>query len=639
LRKLSDLLSWHRALSLRTRILLLLLPLMLVLSALVFERVADMLEAELEASARQRLTAAADYVAHQIDSEIRLRVAALYPMTSEISATMIAAPERSLRLLSEYPIATLLFSEGLVVTDKDFRVVADVPHAKNRHGASVSDREYAQALARGTDYVLGRPKMGPFTGKPTVVLGTAIYDVQRSLQGMLLGVIGIEDPRVFGAVDKVDLGASGYTLVISPRYRLIVTAGDKSRMLQKLPAPGVDPLLDRWLGQGYEGTGLSSNWNGVESFTASHRISSADWLVVTGIGRAEVLAPAAVLRRSVYLWGLLAAAGFVLILHLVLRRELLPLAHATRAMKKMTEGSSPFAPMPEEGGGEIGQLITSFNSLVAERGIAEERLRMLNAQMEQRVEERTQEMTQSNEALRKEVARRTRAQKQATKFSDRLKDLTQRFVQVEEKEKRRLARELHDRVSSSLMAVGLSIGLIKRDVGHKSPESLRERLTDTADLVKDTMLSAREISSDMHPASLDYDGLYGALEDYARKFTTRTGLPVELSSNDKTLRLAPDKETALFRIVQEALMNCAKHARAKRLEVSMEVLVGRLVLTVADDGDGFDAEAPGESDEQRPGLGLLGMGERAEAFGGKLQIESRRGQGTRVSVDMATSLI
>jgi len=638
----SELFSWHRALSLRTRILLLLLPLMLALAGLVFEQVADMLEAELEASARQRVTAAADYVAHQIDSEIRLRIAVLSPMTSEIGAAMIAAPRRALRSVTEHPIAVLLFSQGLVVTDRTFRVIAEYPHANGRLGALISDREYAQELATGTGYVLGRPKIGTFTGKPTVALGTAIYDAHRAMQGLLLGVIGLEDPRVFGAVDKVALGASAYSLVVSPRDRLVVVASDKGRMLQALPAPGADPLLDRRVSEGYEGTGLSSSWNGVESITASRRISSSDWMVVTGIARAEVLAPAQVLRRSVYLWGLLALAGFVLILHLVLRRELLPLARATRAMKEMTEGDASLAPVREHGAGEIGQMITSFNSLVAERGLAEERLRLLNAQMEQRVDERTLELTEANEALNKEVSRRSRAEEQAKRFSGRLKEMTQRFVRVEEKEKRRLARELHDRVSSSLMAVGLSIGLIRRDLGRKSAESLRERLADTAELVKDTMLSAREISSDMHPASLDYDGLYGAIEDYARKFTTRTGLPVQLNSNDKTVRLAPEKETALFRIVQEALMNCAKHARAKQLEVSLEVLVGRVVLTVADDGEGFDADnfgAPGESGEQRPGLGLLGMGERAEAVAGDLQIESRRGHGTRVTVAMATSLI
>ena len=352
-----------------------------------------------------------------------------------------------------------------------------------------------------------------------------------------------------------------------------------------------------------------------------------------------LLPPAVVVSEpAVYLWAVLLTAVFVAKL-LVLRRELAPLADATAAMTQMTAGNAPFAPLPAGGAGEIGQLIAGFNSLVAWRAHAGERLVALNAELEQRVRERTQALSEANVALNREVAQRWLAETQAMQLAERLKGMAQRFVQIEEAQKQRLARNLHDCVSSSLMAIGLSVGLVMRDLEQKSADALRERLADVATLVEETMASAREISSDLRPASLDYDGLYAALEDAARKMEARTGVAVELHCPDKGLRLSPEKETALFRIAQEALMNCVKHAQASRVEVSLSASAGRVILRVEDDGVGFDPVDPSQRDGRSPGLGLLGMGERAQHVGGELRLESQPGLGTRIVVDVAASLV
>ncbi len=352
-----------------------------------------------------------------------------------------------------------------------------------------------------------------------------------------------------------------------------------------------------------------------------------------------LLPPVVVFEPAAYLWAVLLTAIFVAMLQLVLRRELAPLADATAAMTQMTAGDAPFAPLPAGGAGEIAQLIAGFNSLVAWRAHAEERLVALNAELEQRVLERTRALSESNQALNREVAQRWTAETQAMQLAERLKGMAQRFVQIEEAQKQRLARNLHDCVSSSLMAIGLSVGLVMRDLEQKSADALRVRLADVATLVEETMVSAREISSDLRPASLDYDGLYAALEDAARKTEARTGLAVELHCPDKTLRLAPEKETALFRIAQEALMNCVKHAQASRVEVSLSASAGRVILRVEDDGVGFDLVEPAKRGGRSPGLGLLGMGERAQHVGGELRLQSRPGLGTRIVVDVAASLV
>lgn len=636
---MSGLSNRYRRLGLRSRILLLLLPLLLLIAGMVFERVDAMLAAELEQSAKARLRTSAHHAAAHIAEEIQLRVSALELLGRELRPPAITDAKSALRTLTRHPITTLLFSSGLVVADKDARIVADYPHLYSRSGAPVTDPGLLRSLAAGEPYALGTPGIGTYTRKPRVLLGVPLRDDRRTLQGLLLGVISLDDEDVFAAVDQFDQGETDYAMVISPRHRLLVVASDKSRMLQPLPAPGVDAQLDRTLSDSAEATDLTSSWNGVESFTVRHPIANTDWIMVVGVSRAKILVPAAALRRSTYLWAILLTGLSALLLHLALRRELQPLARATRAMAQMTSGAAPFAPLPEGGAAEIGQMIVSFNSLVRERAQADERLRSLNAELEQRVDERTLALSEANLALNREVAQRWSAETQAMELADRLKNMAQRFVETEEAEKRRLARDLHDCVSSSLMAIGLSVGLVQRDLGRNSVASLRERLTDIADLVEDTMFNAREISSDMHPASLDYDGLYGALEDCARKIMARTGLVVRFDCSEKGLRLAPDKETALFRIAQEALMNCVKHAQAKSVEVSLKLVNGRAILCVADDGIGFDMTAAGRSDERPPGLGLLGMGERAQYVGGEFRLESHPGAGTRIIVDVAASLL
>ncbi|MBI2317858.1 MAG: hypothetical protein HYY28_02990 [Betaproteobacteria bacterium] len=129
---------------------------------------------------------------------------------------------------------------------------------------------------------------------------------------------------------------------------------------------------------------------------------------------------------------------------------------------------------------------------------------------------------------------------------------------------------------------------------------------------------------------LDYGGLEPALKEYARQFGRRTGMRVEVNVGLKR-RLPEEVESALFRIAQEALTNCVKHAKAKTVTIGLADGEGRTTLSIADDGIGLDAYQFGK-EGFTPGHGLLTMRERAEFAGGRFQINSRPGQGTRIQV-------
>lgn len=214
-----------------------------------------------------------------------------------------------------------------------------------------------------------------------------------------------------------------------------------------------------------------------------------------------------------------------------------------------------------------------------------------------------------------------------------------RVREAEETERRRLARELHDQVGGNLGALSMSVGVVKallpQMLKHSDPgqalEILNAQLDSSLELVQQTTQSIRGVMADLRPAVLDEYGLAAALRWYGERLAARTELTVLVEGNDLEPRPEAAVETELFRITQEALNNVIKHASASQVVISLAHEDGMLSLTIADDGVGFDPAQVPEATEHG-GWGLGTMGERAEAAGGHLIIESQPGQGTRLIV-------
>jgi signal transduction histidine kinase len=223
--------------------------------------------------------------------------------------------------------------------------------------------------------------------------------------------------------------------------------------------------------------------------------------------------------------------------------------------------------------------------------------------------------------LRRETARREQ---------ERFRELSGRLVEVQEAERRQLSAELHDRTSPQLAAIQINLGMLNRLLSTRETEDVRALLDDTVALIADTTVGIREISSNLRPTVLDDGGLLPALAGYSHQFTQRTGIVVHLETQDATSTLSPAVQSSLFRIVQEALTNCAKHAKARSVTIRLSTDSRHLVsLMIADDGVGFDVERQSTS-----GLGLLTMRERAEFLGGRFSLETGPGQGTRIDVQL-----
>ena len=203
-----------------------------------------------------------------------------------------------------------------------------------------------------------------------------------------------------------------------------------------------------------------------------------------------------------------------------------------------------------------------------------------------------------------------------------LRALTRRLVQAEETERRRLARELHDRVGQNLSALNINLDIL---LGHLEDGALRRRLEDSLKLVDATLQSIENVMAELRPALLDEYGLGAALAWYGQEYSQRTGIQVGVQAGEAGRTLRAEAAVALFRIAQEALNNAAKHSSARTVAVELEESAGELTLSVRDDGKGFD---PGAAPRGR--WGMTTMRERAEAAGGRLFVESSPGEGTRV---------
>lgn len=218
---------------------------------------------------------------------------------------------------------------------------------------------------------------------------------------------------------------------------------------------------------------------------------------------------------------------------------------------------------------------------------------------------------------------------QVRQGNEQLHALSHRLIEVQEAERIHLSRELHDESGQILAALKVQLGLLDRDAGF--PELVRAHVSELKHTASEVLDNLHSLAVKLRPASLDHLGLITALQQYIQEFNRQYNLEVgfETVGMDDS-RLSGDLETSLFRIVQESLTNVALHSKASQVDVLLNKRHDRLVLTVEDNGIGFNPDLP--ADENR--LGLFGMRERVEMLGGKLAVESSPGKGTMISVEV-----
>jgi two-component system, NarL family, sensor kinase len=240
------------------------------------------------------------------------------------------------------------------------------------------------------------------------------------------------------------------------------------------------------------------------------------------------------------------------------------------------------------------------------------------------------------EAIARDVARVTaenaRLLERLAQGEKRFRLISQGVLRIQEAERGRISRELHDGVGQSLTALKMQLELLERSVG-PAEEALRSTLAGLTQIADRSLQDVRQLSRLLRPQMLDELGLVPTLRWLARTVQGGTGVTVHLSVDGIEERARPDLETVVYRVVQEALTNVAKHAEAASAHVRLQRGRDRLLVTIRDEGRGFDPAAAMGPDETR-GAGLRGMRDRVDLFGGRFQVRSSVGGGTAVEIEL-----
>lgn len=217
---------------------------------------------------------------------------------------------------------------------------------------------------------------------------------------------------------------------------------------------------------------------------------------------------------------------------------------------------------------------------------------------------------------------------QIQQTQDNLRRLSRRLVQAQELERKALSRELHDEVGQTLTALGIELGNL--DPG-RSPDGsfFRARVEEAKRLNTTAMRAIRDLAMGLRPSMLDDLGLEAALQWQGREFSRHTGVPASVQVQGPLNELSDAQQTCIYRVVQEALTNCARHAKARHVLVSVTQQANGIAVVVQDDGTGF---LPGNAN--KGGLGLVGIQERVQALEGRCKIVSRPNHGTTIRVEL-----
>ncbi|MCF8160314.1 MAG: HAMP domain-containing protein, partial [Polaromonas sp.] len=321
------------------------------------------LQTDMERLLGEQQLSVASTVAKEINDSVATRTRALETVANEMNAALVGDPAALQTRLEQRPLLQVLFNFGVFVTDLNGTVIADAPRSTQRLGLNYMDRDFIAATLKDAKSAIGRPVMGKAAQAPVFGMSAPVRGAQGQVVGAIVGATYLGDPNFLDNLMRSPYGQTGGYLLVAPQSRQIITATDKKRIMERLPAAGVHHFVDRNIA-GYEGYSVLVNALGEEQLASVKKIPAAGWYILLGTPTTEAFGPLRALQqRVIWLTALLILLTGALTWW-VLKRQLAPLVATADAMTHLAESKQLGQPLPVTRQDEIGQLGHAYNGIL-----------------------------------------------------------------------------------------------------------------------------------------------------------------------------------------------------------------------------------------------------------------------------------
>jgi len=349
--------------SLKTRITLLTVFIFLTGTWALSIYATRMLHKDMEDLLGEQQFSTVKQVAAEIDSEIRERIHALEVTTEIMDTAWIDRPATVQKFIDGRPVLKSLFNDGVMVFRKDGTAIAVSPLAKERIGLNFMDRDYLVGAIRDGKATISRPIIGRTVQTPTIVMAVPLRNARGQIIGALAGVTKLNKPSFLDRISESRFGTSGGYLLVDRNSRMIVTATDKVRIMESLPASRISPEIDPYL-RGFEGYTLYVDPQGRNMVASASRIPVANWHAMINLPADEAFAPSRSMQQRMLLATLLLSLVACGLTWWILRRQLSPMLDTALSLSLTAESQQLPETLPVTRNDEIGLMINSFNHLL-----------------------------------------------------------------------------------------------------------------------------------------------------------------------------------------------------------------------------------------------------------------------------------
>jgi PAS domain S-box-containing protein len=360
--------------SLKTRIALSTLAILLLIIWSLSFYAGYILRKDMERLLGEQQFSTVSFIAQEINDELSDRFRILEKVASKISPATLADTAQLQSFLEARLILQEPFNGGVIAYRLDGTAIAETTLSAKRVGINYMDIDTIQAALHEGRSTIGKPVLGKKLGAPVIGMTVPIRNSQGQVIGALAGVINLGMHSFLNKIAENRYGKSGGYLLVAPQHRLIVTGTDQSRVMEALPAAGVNPSVDRII-EGAEGTSVFVNPRGVEVLNSTKNIPVAGWYIAALLPTEEAFSPVHAMQKNVRLATLLLSLLATAMVWWFIRRQLSPILVTVDALASLAKTDQRPSPLPVSHNNEIGQLINGFNHLLLTLGQREDALR------------------------------------------------------------------------------------------------------------------------------------------------------------------------------------------------------------------------------------------------------------------------